>query len=40
MTDEPIVASIDMPLAEAAELMDFYRVSGLPVLDWAAISSA
>jgi CBS domain-containing protein len=35
MTGDPIVASIDMPLADAAELMDFYRVSGLPVLDWS-----
>ncbi len=35
MTGDPIVASIDMPLADAAELMDFYRVSGLPVVDWA-----
>ena len=34
MTGDPIVASIDMPLADAAELMDFYRVSGLPVVDW------
>jgi len=35
MTGDPIVASIDMPLADAAELMDFYRVSGLPVVDWS-----
>ncbi len=35
MTRDPIVASDDMPLAEAAELMDFYRVSGLPVVDWS-----
>jgi CBS domain-containing protein len=34
MTPDPIVASVDMPLAEAAEIMDFYRVSGLPVVDW------
>jgi CBS domain-containing protein len=34
MTRDPIVANVDMPLHEAAELMDFYRVTGLPVLDW------
>jgi CBS domain-containing protein len=34
MTRDPIVATVDLPLAEAAELMDFYRVSGLPVVDW------
>ncbi|HET9614731.1 MAG TPA: CBS domain-containing protein [Candidatus Limnocylindrales bacterium] len=34
MTPDPIVAHVDMPLNEAAELMDFYRVTGLPVLDW------
>jgi CBS domain-containing protein len=33
MTRDPIVAGADMPLADAAELMDFYRVSGLPVVD-------
>lgn len=33
MTSDPIVASVDLPLAEVAELMDFYRVSGLPVVD-------
>ncbi len=37
MTGDPIVASIDMPLADAAELMDFYRVSGLPVVDWSGL---
>jgi CBS domain-containing protein len=35
MTGDPIIASIDMPLADAAEMMDFYRVSGLPVVDWS-----
>jgi len=35
MTGDPIVASIDMPLADAAEIMEFYRVSGLPVVDWS-----
>jgi CBS domain-containing protein len=35
MTGDPIVAGIDMPLGDAAELMDFYRVSGLPVVDWS-----
>jgi CBS domain-containing protein len=34
MTDDPVVAVADMSLSEAAELMDFYRVSGLPVIDW------
>jgi IMP dehydrogenase len=34
MTADPIVAHVDMSLADAAELMDFYRVTGLPVLDW------
>lgn len=33
MTRDPIMASADMALADAAELMDFYRVSGLPVVD-------
>lgn len=34
MTDDPIVASVDMALPEAAAIMDFYRVSALPVVDW------
>ncbi len=33
MTGDPIVALTDMPLADAASIMDFYRVSGLPVVD-------
>jgi CBS domain-containing protein len=33
MTDDPVVVSTAMPLTEAAALMDFYRVSGLPVID-------
>lgn len=33
MTRDPIVTSADLALADAAELMDFYRVSGLPVVD-------
>ncbi len=33
MTGDPVVASVDMPLADAAAMMDFYRVSGLPVVD-------
>jgi CBS domain-containing protein len=33
MTHDPVVASVDLPLADAAGLMDFYRVSGLPVVD-------
>lgn len=35
MTSDPVVAHVDMPLQEAAGLMDFYRVTGLPVLDWS-----
>ena len=35
MTRDPVVAGADMALADAAELMDFYRVSGLPVVDAA-----
>ncbi|HMJ79883.1 MAG TPA: CBS domain-containing protein [Candidatus Dormibacteraeota bacterium] len=34
MTEDPILASIDLPLGEAARLMDFYRITGLPVVDW------
>jgi CBS domain-containing membrane protein len=34
MTGDPIVANVDMPLADAAAIMDFYRISGLPVVDW------
>jgi len=34
MTSDPVVANVDMPLADAAAIMDFYRVSGLPVVDW------
>lgn len=34
MTRDPVVAYVDMPLNEAAELMDFYRITGLPVIDW------
>jgi CBS domain-containing protein len=33
MTGDPVVARVDMPLADAAAMMDFYRVSGLPVVD-------
>jgi CBS domain-containing protein len=33
MTADPVVATVDMRLTEAAELLDFYRVSGLPVVD-------
>ena len=33
MTDDPVVVSASMPLREAAAMMDFYRVSGLPVID-------
>jgi CBS domain-containing protein len=34
MAGDPIVANVDMPLADAAAVMDFYRISGLPVVDW------
>ena len=37
MTLDPIVASVDMPLGDAAALMEFYRVSGLPVVDWSGV---
>lgn len=37
MTRDPIVASVDMPLGDAAALMEFYRVSGLPVVDWSGV---
>jgi CBS domain-containing protein len=35
MTRDPVLAHIDMPLIEAAQLMEFYQVSGLPVIDWS-----
>jgi len=34
MTPDPVVAHVDMPLSEAADLMDFYRITGVPVVDW------
>jgi CBS domain-containing protein len=33
MTGDPFTIRADRPLTEAAELMDTYRVSGLPVVD-------
>ena len=33
MTSDPAVVSVDTPLADVAALMDFYRVSGVPVID-------
>ena len=33
MTDDPVVVGLDTPLVEAASIMDFYRISGLPVVD-------
>lgn len=33
MTGDPVLASADMPLTDAAAIMEFYRVSGLPVVD-------
>jgi CBS domain-containing protein len=35
MTPDPVVVSVDCPLAEVAELLEFYSISGLPVLDWS-----
>ncbi len=35
MTGDVIVAQVDLPLAQAAALMDAHRVSGLPVVDRA-----
>jgi CBS domain-containing protein len=35
MTGDPIVANVDTPLADAAAMMDFHRISGLPVVDSA-----
>lgn len=35
MTADPVVVAMDADLADVAELMDFYRVSGLPVCDAA-----
>ena len=34
MTGDPVLAHVDQPLSEAAGLMEFYRVTGLPVVDW------
>jgi len=34
MTQDPVLAVADMSLHDAAELMEFYRVSALPVIDW------
>lgn len=34
MTHDPVLGIVDMSLVDAAELMEFYRVSGLPVIDW------
>ena len=34
MTPDPILIRIDMRPAAAAQLMDFYNVSGLPVVDF------
>ncbi len=33
MTHEPVTVRPDMPLPDAAAMMDFYGVSGLPVVD-------
>jgi CBS domain-containing protein len=34
MTGDPVIVTEDTPLAEAAQMMEFYRISGLPVVDW------
>ena len=34
MTRDPIVVHVDTPLLDAAQLMEFYQVTGLPVIDW------
>ena len=34
MTGDPVLAHVDQPLSEVAGLLEFYRVSGLPVVDW------
>lgn len=34
MTGDPVLAHVDQPLSEVAGLMEFYRVTGLPVVDW------
>ena len=33
MTHDPVTVPADMPLPDAAAMMEFYRVSGLPVVD-------
>lgn len=35
MTPDPVIVSVDCPLTEVAEVLDFYSISGLPVLDWS-----
>ncbi len=35
MTIDPVLAAVDMTLDQAAELMEFYKVNGLPVVDWS-----
>lgn len=35
MTADPVVVSVDCSLTEAAEMLEFYSISGLPVLDWS-----
>jgi len=34
MTGDPLVVPVDLSLPDAAKLMEFYRVSGVPVVDW------
>jgi CBS domain-containing protein len=35
MTADPVIVGVDCPLHEAAEILDFYAISGLPVVDWS-----
>jgi CBS domain-containing protein len=35
MTPDPVVVSVDCSLTDVAELLQFYSISGLPVLDWS-----
>lgn len=35
MTSDPVVVSVDCPLTDVAELLEFYSISGVPVVDWS-----
>jgi CBS domain-containing protein len=34
MTPDPLIVPVDLSLADAARLMEFYQVTGVPVVDW------